>query len=452
MMTGEHALGAIVDVFLLLGGLLLLGGVALVAGLVAVFASGIARTVAACICGISLVAFCTPILRAEIAEKKKEAEKTRQEAEYIKERGELIVAVERRETEKIKTLIEAGADVNEGRGNRTPLIAACELDEANEGEYDEIVQILLEAGAEPDLFREEEYVFRRSVCFSRICAMAVAIDKHRAGAVRLLVEHGANIDSYEESGEVGENGKKILVGKPCMPFQWALRCCSYDAARLFLERGAKVGAYMYGYEIRNNETNEKKTLVMEIFDGYEGDFNIEDKAFVLETLLKKIDANDKDDAGKTAMHYAALFYEWSEERSRLAKMLLDAGADINAQDDEGKTPLMYAVAEIIGWEDTLRAAEFFTRHGADISLKDKDGKTALDLHTERYKDYKYSGESSKNYYDKIAELLTVKKKISASASRYDEEKIPAPPQNTVVAKADFPAERHTALDDIADGW
>ena len=451
-MTGEHALGAIVDVFLLLGGLLLLGGVALVAGLVAVFASGIARTVAACICGISLVAFCTPIVRAEIAEKKKEAEKTRQEAEYIKERGELIVAVERRETEKIKTLIEAGADVNEGRGNRTPLIAACALDEANEGEYDEIVQILLEAGAEPDLFREEEYVFRRSVCFSRICAMAVAIDTHRAGAVRLLVEHGANIDSYEESGEVGENGKKILVGKPFMPFQWALRCSSYDAARLFLERGAKVGAYMYGYEIRNNETNEKKTLVMEIFDGYEGDFNIEDKAFVLETLLKKIDANDRDDAGKTAMHYAALFYEWSEERSRLAKMLLDAGADINAQDDEGKTPLMYAVSEIISWEDTLRAAEFLVQHGADISLKDKDGKTALDLHTERYKDYKYSGESSKNYYDKIAALLAPKKKISASASRYDEEKIPAPPQNTVVAKADFPAERHTALDDIADGW
>ena len=450
-MTGEHALGAIVDVFLLLGGLLLLGGVALVAGLVAVFASGIARTVAACICGISLVAFCTPIVRADIAEKKKEAEKTRQEAEYIKERGELIVAVERRETEKIKTLIEAGADVNEGRGNRTPLIAACELDEANEGEYDEIVQILLEAGAEPDLFREEEYVFRRTVCFSRICAMAVAIDKHRAGAVRLLVERGANIDSYEESGEVGENGKKILVGKPFMPFQWALRCSSYKAARLFLERGAKVGAYMYGYEIRNNETNEKKTLVMEIFDGYEGDFNIEDKAYVLETLLKKIDANDKDDTGKTAMHYAALFYEWSEERNRLAKMLLDAGADINAQDDEGKTPLMYAVSEIISWEDTLRAAEFLVQHGADISLKDKDGKTALDLHTERYKDFKLS-EYTKNDYDKIAALLAPKKKISASASRYDEEKIPAPPQNTVVAKADFPAERHTALDDIADGW
>lgn len=450
MMTGEHALGAIVDVFLLLGGLLLLGGVALVAGLVAVFASGIARTVAACICGTSLVAFCIPIVRADIAEKKKEAEKTRQEAEYIKERGELIVAVERRETEKIKTLIEAGADVNEGRGNRTPLIAACALDGANKGEYDEIVQILLEAGAEPDLFREEEYFFG-TVSFNRICAMAVAIDKHRAGAVRLLVERGANIDSYEESDEVGENGKKILVGKPFMPFQWALRCRSYKAARLFLERGAKVGAYMYGYEIRNNETNEKKTLVMQIFDGYEGDFNIEDKAYVLETLLKKIDANDKDDTGKTAMHYAALFYEWSEERNRLAKMLLDAGADINAQDDEDKTPLMYAVAKIISWEDTLRAAEFLVQHGADISRKDKDGKTALDLHMERYKDYKLS-EYTKNYYDKIAALLAPKKKISASASRYDEEKIPAPPQNTVVAKADFPAERHTALDDIADGW
>ena len=456
-MTGEHALGAIVDVFLLLGGLLLLGGVALVAGLVAVFASGIARTVAACICGISLVAFCTPIVRAEIAEKKKEAEKTRQEAEYIKERGELIVAVERRETEKVKKLIEAGADVNEGRGNRTPLIAACALDGANKGEYDEIVQILLEAGAEPDLLLEEEYFFG-TVSFNRICAMAVAIDKHRAGAVRLLVERGANIDSYEESGEVGENGKKILVGKPFMPFQWALRCSSYKAARLFLERGAKVGAYMYGYEIRNNETNEKKTLVMQIFDGYEGDFNIEDKAYVLETLLKKIDASDRDDAGKTAMHYAALFYEWSEERSRLAKMLLDAGGDINAQDDEGKTPLMYAVSGIISWEDTLRAAEFFTRHGADISLKDKDGKTALDLHTERYKDYKYSGESSKNYYDKIAALLAPKKvkKITAKIPELPKSqliaKAPEPSQKPNPEKSAFSEEKHLELNDMEDNW
>ena len=443
-MTGEHALGAIVDVFLLLGGLLLLGGVALVAGLVAVFASGIARTVAACICGTSLVAFCIPIVRADIAEKKKEAEKTRQEAEYIKERGELIVAVERRETEKIKTLIEAGADVNEGRGNRTPLIAACALDGANKGEYDEIVQILLEAGAEPDLLLEEEYFFG-TVSFNRICAMAVAIDKHRAGAVRLLVERGANIDSYEESSEVGENGKKILVGKPFMPFQWALRCSSYKAARLFLERGAKVGAYMYGYEIRNNETNEKKTLVMQIFDGYEGDFNIEDKAYVLETLLKKIDASDRDDAGKTAMHYAALFYEWSEERNRLAKMLLDVGADINAQDDEGKTPLMYAVSEIIGWEDTLRAAEFLVQHGADISLKDKDGKTALDLHTERYKDYKYSGESSKNYYDKITALLTPKVSSQKNSS-------PNIFSSEPTEIAYISLEKHRELDDILDNW
>ena len=275
--------------------------------------------------------------------------------------------------------------------------------------------------------------------------MAVAIDKHRAGAVRLLVERGANIDSYEESGEVGENGKKILVGKPFMPFQWALRCSSYKAARLFLERGAKVGAYMYGYEIKNNETNEKKTLVMQIFDGYEGDFNIEDKAYVLETLLKKIDASDRDDAGKTAMHYAALFYEWSEERNRLAKMLLDAGADINAQDDAGKTPLMYAVSEIISWEDTLRAAEFFTRHGADISLKDKDGKTALDLHTERYKDYKYSGESSKNYYDKIAALLAPKK-----VKKTAEKTLSATPISRATPQQE--QQTHIALCDISDDW
>ena len=386
-----------------------MGGLALVSGILALILGGVAKTVAACVFGISLFAFSLPLLQVFVINPLKDEKIHREyKAKYEAERTPLIVAVENKDIKKIKKLIKKGADVNEGKGYRTPLIVACERGQSyNEAEYEEIARILLDAGAEPDLVREEPWRYEYStIAFKRIHAMPIAISKDREGIVRLLIEHGANIDSYEESDEVGENGEKVLIGKPFLPFQYAIREWSYESAKVLLDAGAKIGTYMYGYE-SGYEKNEKKTLVMELFSGYEGDYNIEAKAYILEKLLEKIDANKKDDKGKTALHFAA-HREWEDTRSRLAEMLLTAGADINAQDDEGKTPLMYAVAEIIGWEDTLRAAEFFTQHGADISRKDKDGKTALDLFTAKYADRKLDGKEKENY-EKIVELLSMKK-------------------------------------------
>lgn len=387
-----------------------MGGLALVSGILALILGGVARTVAACVFGISLFAFSLPLLQVFVINPLKDEKIHREyKAKYEAERTPLIVAVENKDIKKIRKLIKKGADVNEGKGYRTPLIVACERGQSyNEAEYEEIARILLDAGAEPDLVREEPWRYEYStIAFKRIHAMPIAISKDREGIVRLLIEHGANIDSYEESDEVGENGEKVLIGKPFLPFQYAIRECSYESAKVLLDAGAKIGTYMYGYE-SGYEKNEKKTLVMELFSGYEGDYNIEAKAYILEKLLEKIDANKKDDKGKTALHFAA-HREWEDTRSRLAEMLLTAGADVNAKDDEGKTPLMYAVKEVGLWRDTaLEPVGFFVSHGADITISDNEGKTALDLFTALYADRNLDGKEKANY-DKIVELLTVKK-------------------------------------------
>ena len=437
-----------------------MGGLALVSGILALILGGVAKTVAACVFGISLFAFSLPLLQVFVINPLKDEKIHREyKAKYEAERTPLIIAVEKKDIKQIKKLIKRGADVNEGKGYRTPLIVACEHGQSyNEAEYEEIARILLDAGAEPDLVREEPWRYEYStIAFKRIHAMPIAISKDREGIVRLLIEHGANIDSYEESDEVGENGEKVLIGKPFLPFQYAIRECSYESAKVLLDAGAKIGTYMYGYE-SGYEKNEKKTLVMELFSGYEGDYNIEAKAYILEKLLEKIDANKKDDKGKTALHFAAAHREWEDTRSRLAEMLLTAGADINAQDDEGKTPLMYAVKEVGLWRDTaLESVGFLVSHGADITQRDKDGKTALDLFTARYADKELKGKEKENY-DKIVELLSMKKKTAENTKKPAEVKtakiqeLTAQSQSVEIAKTDFSAGEHTELDDIEDNW
>ena len=442
----------------------LTGGIALISGIVALLAHGVAKTVAAWIFGISLGLFSLPILGGILNSLKDSAAVARYDREYKKERTKLIIAVENRDIEKVKKLIKRGADVNEGKGYRTPLIVACERvtglaykDQVSD--YDEIVRILLEAGAEADLVREEFWRYEYSnIGFKRINAMPVAIAKNRDNAVKMLIEHGANIDTYEE--EIDENGKKVLVGKPFMPFQWALSTCSYECAKVLLDSGAKTGFYMYGLNSEGGK-NEKKTILMELFHGHETDYDIEAKIYVLSKILETCDEEDvnrHDDKGKTALHWAASYYDWDKMKTRLAVLLVEAGADVNAIDDEDKTPLMYAVKEVGLWRDTaLESVGFLVSHGADVTMTDKDGKTALDLFTADYADRKLDGKEKENY-EKIVELLTPKK-VKKNAA-----KIPELPKSQLIAKAPetvqmpnpeksaFSEEKHLELNNMEDNW
>ncbi|EAY13990.1 ankyrin repeat protein, putative [Trichomonas vaginalis G3] len=77
--------------------------------------------------------------------------------------------------------------------------------------------------------------------------------------------------------------------------------------------------------------------------------------------------NDKDDFGKTALHYAAKY-----NNKEAAELLISCRAKINEKDKDKKTALHYA-AEC----NSKETAEFLISHGAKINEKDKDKLTPL---------------------------------------------------------------------------
>ena len=121
----------------------------------------------------------------------------------------------------------------------------------------------------------------------------------------------------------------------------------------------------------------------------------EGNATQVKALLRKgASAKAKDEAGNTALHYAA--------RKDIAAMLIAAGASLEARNDDfGMTPLFNVTAEAadvliakgahvnaraakgmtpLTWAvywDQKDKAELLTAKGADVNAKDDDGKTAL---------------------------------------------------------------------------
>ncbi len=60
--------------------------------------------------------------------------------------------------------------------------------------------------------------------------------------------------------------------------------------------------------------------------------------------------------------------------AKVARILLEHGADINLQDKKGWTALMLAC-----FFEQDKAAKLLLEHGADVNIKNRKGKTALDI-------------------------------------------------------------------------
>lgn len=85
-------------------------------------------------------------------------------------------------------------------------------------------------------------------------------------------------------------------------------------------------------------------------------------------VARGADVATADQLGRTPLHFAV--FSGSAE---VVDILLDASSDVDAQDSLGTTPLMYACAK-----NEADIVTTLREHGADSTLKDKLGRTAAE--------------------------------------------------------------------------
>jgi ankyrin len=153
-------------------------------------------------------------------------------------------------------------------------------------------------------------------------------------SMRLLVEHGAQVDARET-----RTGTTALV--------WAVIDDRADAVRALIKAGASVNALSRPDSYPHSPMKVTDTI-LEPGVSYAG-----------QTVLAK--------GSWTPLMYAA-----RQGSLDAARVLVEAGAELNATDPDGTTPLMFTV--INGHYDL---AGFLADKGADVNLPDRTGMTPL---------------------------------------------------------------------------
>lgn len=255
-----------------------------------------------------------------------------------------IEAMRAADVEKLRTLVAADPSLATSRSSKShpTLLQALVLDGKDKPKNLELVQVLIDAGAE----------------LNEPLVAAASIDNR--AAAELLLDHGAAID--------GSGGWS--------PLEEALYWDSRNALALLLERGAKV------QNLRTAAGLGRTDLIESYFNA---DGSLKPEAGRIDWPfgnLNSIACSNHDATGKQSL--ADRVNEWSQDRQGIvnnafvyacmhghidaAKLLLDKGAEINVIPggfDFAGTCLHYAALN--GHRSMVG---FLLAHGADRSIKD----------------------------------------------------------------------------------
>lgn len=243
--------------------------------------------------------------------------------------------------ERIKTLIAAGAKINEAdEVGQTPLMLA-----AKTGDLD-AVQALLHAGAIAS--SEVKTKEGQTTLIYALTGYGGAQAGDSTGAIiKALIAAGASVN------DVDSHGRSALVY--ACGAQW-YHSPLPEAVTHLITAGANVNAV---------DEDGQTALIL----AAQAESLATAEALLKAGATASIDVKDKK--GRTALLHALSRTYVSV--SPVALALISAGANVNVVDESGQTPLMFAVQQ--GSDQTIK---MLLKAGASIDTEDQLGRTALD--------------------------------------------------------------------------
>uniref|UniRef100_A0AAY5K649 Euchromatic histone-lysine N-methyltransferase 1a n=1 Tax=Esox lucius TaxID=8010 RepID=A0AAY5K649_ESOLU len=236
---------------------------------------------------------------------------------------QLYISAHRGELQKVIHLLVDGKDPNylmDSQNKRTPLHAA-----AAEG-HQEVCHMLVQAGANLDMFDEEQRTPLMDACYN-----------NHLDTVKYLLRAGAAVDL------------KDIKGSTCLHL--AAKLGHYDIVEHLSKASRQVNVQDDGGWTPITWAIEYKY-----------------KELVLLLLSRGADVNIRDKEENIGLHWAAL--SGSDD---ITQILLDAGCDLHAVNIHGDSPLHIAARE-----NQLECVILLLSRGVDVNVRNREGETPLD--------------------------------------------------------------------------
>ena len=263
----------------------------------------------------------------------------------------------RRDTDKLKQIVEAGADVKDVNVKAEALVMAAYC-----GIHD-MVTFLVGEGADVN-----------AMCLDNYTAVTVAILKEHTQCVNILIEAGVDVNLANVS-----DGTIPLMNATYRP--------NAEAVDLMIKKGADV-----------NMISHDGSTALILASGIQQDVivppgtNVNSKKYrngvrrLLSSLKRSTecislliqagaDVNRRDNNGRTALIRAAEQYN-----PRSIDLLLQAGADVNTAANYGNTPLMEATISGRLFTVNLRCMKLLLKVGARVNITNEVGQNATKYH------------------------------------------------------------------------
>ena len=305
-----------------------------------------------------------------------------------------------------RLLLENGADVNRrDKVNQTPLLLAMRRD------WFKLARIFLDHGAEANAekndgktplhllsesrMRDEDeildimwHLVKHGALVKRNTPLLLAMGRDWFKFARILLDHGADADVenddwktplhllaeswiHSESDALDFIGPLLEHGAVVnrrdvnnqTPLHLAMGRGWFKLAQILLEHGAYANT-------ANNNGKTPLHLLSESRVHDEGD------ALNLIWLLLKhraVEVVDKRDKNNQTPLHLAMGRDWF----KLARILLDHGADANAENNDGKTPLHLLSESRVHNGDALELIRVLLKHGVAVNRRDKNNQTPL---------------------------------------------------------------------------